>query len=246
MLQESKTSRVVRVVIVGSASPEGTLAFNDRLAWNRAVALKDFLLRNTAFPADSMTLFNGSEDWRGLRRMVAASDLYEREEILRIIDNVPVKKGRELELMKLSGGRPYLYMLEHMFPELRNAAFIKVYYENLPDPAAEALATGAALVSQGRYAEALTVLRGAAEGSGRDLLEGSAVCSRATRPEPHLFWSAPRHAGSRRRGNFWISCMRRLLRARLALWSFPGADDAHITLRQDLTTYPFLFQHLPN
>lgn len=49
MLQESKTSRVVRVVIVGSASPEGTLAFNDRLAWNRAVALKDFLLRNTAF-----------------------------------------------------------------------------------------------------------------------------------------------------------------------------------------------------
>lgn len=174
MLQESKTSRVVRVVIVGSASPEGTLAFNDRLAWNRAVALKDFLLRNTAFPADSMTLFNGSEDWRGLRKLVAASDLYEREEILRIIDNVPVTQGRELELMKLSGGRPYLYMLEHMFPELRNAAFIKVYYENVPDPAAEALATGAALVSQGRYAEALTVLRGAAEGSGRDLLEGSA------------------------------------------------------------------------
>ncbi len=86
-----------------------------------------------------------------------------------------MKKGRELELMKLSGGRPYLYMLEHMFPDLRNAAFIKVYYENVPDPAAEALATGAALVSQGRYAEALTVLRGAAEGSGRDLLEGSAL-----------------------------------------------------------------------
>lgn len=175
MLQESKTSRVVRVVIVGSASPEGTLAFNDRLAWNRAVALKDFLLRNTAFPADSMTLFNGSEDWRGLRKLVAASDLYEREEILRIIDNVPVKKGRELELMKLSGGRPYLYMLEHMFPELRNAAFIKVYYENLPDPAAEALSRGAALVSQGLYKEALEVLSSASAGAARDLLEGSAL-----------------------------------------------------------------------
>ena len=174
MLQESKTSRVVRVVIVGSASPEGTLAFNDRLAWNRAVALKDFLLRNTAFPADSMTLFNGSEDWRGLRKLVAASDLYEREEILRIIDNVPVTQGRELELMKLSGGRPYLYMLEHMFPELRNAAFIKVYYENLPDPAAEALSRGAALVSQGLYKEALEVLSSASAGAARDLLEGSA------------------------------------------------------------------------
>lgn len=247
MLQESKTSRVVRVVIVGSASPEGTLAFNDRLAWNRAVALKDFLLRNTAFPADSMTLFNGSEDWRGLRRMVAASDLYEREEILRIIDNVPVKKGRELELMKLSGGRPYLYMLEHMFPELRNAAFIKVYYENLPDPAAEALATG------GGAGEPRALCGGPDGAAGRGGGLGSrpaggfgpSVLGRRGR-SPHLFWSAPRHAGSRRRGNFWISCMRRLLRARLALWSFPGADDAHITLRQDLTTYPFLFQHLPN
>lgn len=174
-LLDSKSSRIARIVIVGSASPEGTLAFNDRLAWNRAVTLKEFLGRNTKYPGDSITLFNGSENWHGLRRMVAASDLCEREEILRIIDNVPIRQGRELELMKLSGGRPYLYMLEHMFPELRNAAFIKVYYENLSDPAAEALAAGAALVAQGRYTEALAVLRGATEGSGRDLLEGSAL-----------------------------------------------------------------------
>lgn len=174
LLMASPTSRVVRVVVVGSASPEGTLAFNDRLAWNRAVTLKEFLLRNTDFPSDSITLFNGSEDWRGLRRMVAASDLYEREEILRIIDNVPVKKGRELELMKLSGGRPYLYMLEHMFPELRNAAFIKVYYENLPDAGSEALSRGATLVSQGLYEEALAVLSSASAGAARDFLEGSA------------------------------------------------------------------------
>lgn len=175
LLMSSPTSRVVRVVVVGSASPEGTLAFNDRLAWNRAVTLKEFLLRNTDFPSDSITLFNGSEDWRGLRRLVAASDLYEREEILRIIDNVPVRKGRELELMKLSGGRPYLYMLEHMFPDLRNAAFIKVYYENLPDPSAEALSRGAALVSAGRYAEALSILPQATPGSRRDLLQGTSL-----------------------------------------------------------------------
>lgn len=174
-LMNSSTSRVARVVIVGSASPEGALDFNDRLAWNRAVALKEFLRRNTRYPADSITLFNASEDWRGLRKLVATSDLYEREDILRIIDNVPIRQGRELELMKLAGGRPYLYMLEHMFPELRNSAFIKVYYENIPDPAAEVLATGATLVAQGRYAEALTVLRGAEESSGRDLLEGAAL-----------------------------------------------------------------------
>ena len=74
--------------------------------------------------------------------------------------------------MKLGSGRPYLYMLEHMFPELRNAAFIKVYYENVPDAAAEALAEGAAQVAAGHYAEALRTLRAAEPGARRDLLQG--------------------------------------------------------------------------
>ena len=171
-IEESKTSRVTRVVIVGSASPEGTLAFNDRLAWSRAVSLKEFIERNTKLKGDAIRLFNGSEDWRGLRELVAASDMYEKNEILHIIDNVPITKGRESELMKLGGGRPYLYMLEHMFPELRNAAFIKVYYENVPDKAAEALAEGAALVAAGKYAEALETLKGAPAGTRRDFLQG--------------------------------------------------------------------------
>lgn len=174
-IMASKSSRMARVVVVGSASPEGTLAFNDRLAWNRALALKEFIGRNTEMPRDSMRLFNGSEDWRGLRELVAASDLYEKAEILHIIDNVPVKGGRELELMKLAGGRPYLYMLEHMFPELRNAAFIKVYYENVPDAAAEALSEGAAQVTAGRYEEALRTLRTATPGVQRDFLQGTAL-----------------------------------------------------------------------
>lgn len=171
-IEESKSSRVARVVIVGSASPEGTLAFNDRLAWNRALSLKEFIGNNTKLKGDAIRLFNGSEDWRGLRELVAASDMYEKDEILRIIDNVPIVKGRETELMKLGGGRPYLYMLEHMFPELRNAAFIKVYYENVPDKAAEALAKGAELVAAGKYAEALETLKGAPAGTRRDFLQG--------------------------------------------------------------------------
>lgn len=171
-IMNSPSSRVVRVVIVGSASPEGTLAFNDRLAWNRALSLKEFIGRNTEMSPDSIRLFNGSEDWRGLREQVAKSDLYEKAEILRIIDNVPVKGGRELELMKLAGGRPYLYMLEYMFPDLRNAAFIKVYYENVPDAAAEALAEGAALIAARRYEEALQTLRTATPGVYRDFLQG--------------------------------------------------------------------------
>ncbi|MCC8061622.1 MAG: DUF3868 domain-containing protein [Rikenellaceae bacterium] len=134
-LQDSPDSRVSHVVVAGFASPEGSFDSNDRLAWNRAVAIKDYLLRNSDVPADRIQLYNGSEDWRGLYLQVEKSDLYDKSQILDIIDNVPIwdpvrKTGREKELMKLDGGRTYRYLYEHFFPKLRNAAYIKIYYEN--------------------------------------------------------------------------------------------------------------------
>ena len=66
--------------------------------------------------------------------MVAKSDMAYRDRILSIIDNVPESGygglSRQAELMRLGGGEPYRYMLNNFFPELRNATYIKVYYEN--------------------------------------------------------------------------------------------------------------------
>jgi hypothetical protein len=68
--------------------------------------------------------------------MVAESDLYDKAEILRIIDTVPLfsvdgrRKERIQQLKELNGGISYRYMLEHFFPLLRNSAFIRIYYSN--------------------------------------------------------------------------------------------------------------------
>lgn len=128
MIEVSDDSRVSKIVVAGFASPEGLLAENDRLARQRAFAVRDFILANSTVHADSIHLYNGSEDWRGLRKLVAASDMEAKTEILRIIDNVPIKAGREKRLMDLAGGDPYRWMALHFFPKLRNAAYIKVYY----------------------------------------------------------------------------------------------------------------------
>jgi hypothetical protein len=74
-------------------------------------------------------------DWYALRRMVAESDMPEKGKVLDIIDNTPIwdagrNVGRHGELMRLSGGEPYRYMLRNFFPNLRNAAYIRAYYEN--------------------------------------------------------------------------------------------------------------------
>ena len=71
---------------------------------------------------------NGGEGWDELRYLVEGSEMSGKEEILQIIDKVPILKGRELRLMKLDRGVPYRYMREHFFPKLRRAGYIKVYY----------------------------------------------------------------------------------------------------------------------
>ena len=132
LLRTSEDSRVKRIVIAGFASPEGTFEFNDRLAWDRAVSIKEYIMNQTGMRDSDISLYNGSEDWRGLRAMVAASSMPERQRILDIIDTYPIKDaaGRKVrleELKKLNEGVPYRYMFDHYFPRLRNGAFIRVY-----------------------------------------------------------------------------------------------------------------------
>jgi outer membrane protein OmpA-like peptidoglycan-associated protein len=134
-LSESDDSRISRIVIAGFASPEGSATLNDRLAWDRASAVKEFLVDNSNIDPSVVELFNGSVDWKGLRDLVERSDMYQKRRILTIIDNTPVwdnarDTGRLGELMRLEGGEPYRRMLREFFPQLRQAAYIKVYYES--------------------------------------------------------------------------------------------------------------------
>ncbi|MDR2911798.1 MAG: hypothetical protein LBV38_00640 [Alistipes sp.] len=132
----SGDSRVSRIVVAGFASPEGSFDLNDRLAWNRAQAVKERIVRNSGIDPSLISIYNGSEDWAGLREIVESSSLYDRERILRIIDTAPAlsadgrRKPRLEQIKALDGGRTYRYMLENYFPRLRNGAFIQVYYRD--------------------------------------------------------------------------------------------------------------------
>lgn len=124
------------VIVAGFASPEGPVKLNDRLAWNRALAVKELLAGHTPVAPERISLYNGSVNWAKLRELVAVSDMPSKARVIGIIDDTPSstasdQDARLAELMRLEGGAPYRYMLEHLFPLLRNAAYIKVYYENL-------------------------------------------------------------------------------------------------------------------
>lgn len=135
MILHDPESKVERVVVAGFASPEGSFELNDVLAFNRAVAVKHHLLQSSGLSDDQILIYNGSVDWRGLRLLVSQSTMPHKHSILSIIDHTPVwdserQIGRLGELQRLDGGAPYRYMLENLFPLLRNGAFIKIYYSN--------------------------------------------------------------------------------------------------------------------
>ena len=59
--------------------------------------------------------------------MVDTSTLPGREDILTIIDNTDIFKGREKKLMDLQNGIPYNRMMTELFPLLRRVEIVVEY-----------------------------------------------------------------------------------------------------------------------
>lgn len=131
LIEADPNAILKHIMVAGYASPEGSLAANTRLAQNRAEAVKTFLQTRLRGNSDHLfEIYNGREDWDGLREQVAGSFLEQKDEILAIIDGYPMEdETRKTRLRQLDGGRPYRYMLDHFYPSLRSAGYVQVYYE---------------------------------------------------------------------------------------------------------------------
>ncbi|MEG2856818.1 hypothetical protein [Bacteroides sp.] len=149
-----------KIVLAGASSPEGSLLRNKDISLKRANALKSHLGEDVNSEAGLFETINIGEDWTGLRKMVETSDMQYKQQVLDIIDNVPVRQGREKQLMGLKWGRPYNYMLAHFFPKLRSAGYIRIFYESKPSPDFEKTNQAVDEYNNGAYRDALTRLEG--------------------------------------------------------------------------------------
>ena len=120
---------VSSVQLCGYCSVEGAYKMNDRLAQNRVNGFKSYLEGKYAlsshYPVEVTWV---AEDWDGLYKMIAESDMEYRQGVLSLIDRVGVFEGREKELMDYAGGVPYKYMMKEFFPALRRVE-ITVNYD---------------------------------------------------------------------------------------------------------------------
>lgn len=124
--------RVERIEVAGYASPEGPPDFNDWLGINRAKALIDYIIKQRpqyGLTEDNFVIRNGEENWEGLRRVLAQSDMPEKDAVIAIIDNEDISnEGKKLMIEKMDYGWVWHKMLKQIYPRLRCARYLSIYY----------------------------------------------------------------------------------------------------------------------
>ena len=150
--------KIDKIEVAGYASPEGRPAFNKWLGENRAKALIDYIIEHRPqynLTRDDFRIRNGEENWVGLRRVVAASDLEHKERVLQIIDdeNIPGELKKD-KIRWIDRAKTWKQMLKDIYPHLRCARYLAVYYDSTNDEAVDIINQANQMIREGKYAEA--------------------------------------------------------------------------------------------
>ena len=118
---DQKGFQLDNIEISAYASPEGSLKFNTQLAEKRQNSSAKFLkgeLKNMELDADINTKYT-AEDWEGFQELLMASNLQDKEVILRVLSMYEDPEEREVQIRNLSAG--FEELTTEILPELRRA-----------------------------------------------------------------------------------------------------------------------------
>lgn len=124
LLSRISEDELKSLTIIGSASPEGPVAINERLAGSRAQNLTDLIVSRYPSLKGKIEVVNGGENWEGLRSAVQKDDMLsaqERQDILDVIDSPLSAQEKEARLRALP---TYNHLFEDIFPSLRSASVL--------------------------------------------------------------------------------------------------------------------------
>lgn len=154
--------KVDKIEIAGYASPEGRRSFNNWLGQNRAKALIDYIIENRPqynLTPDHFRLRNGEENWPGLRRLVLASTIAEKDQVVEIIDMDLPDEEKKLKIKAMDKGKVWKKMLNEIYPHLRCARYLAVFYDSTQDEAVDMINTANQMIREGRYEEAYQTVK---------------------------------------------------------------------------------------
>lgn len=117
-----RTESLEKVSVTGYASIDGPGCLNDKLAYERAEAMKKWLGNSTNLDSDHILLNSRGEDWELFRNLVATDpNIPSKEKVLSIIDDNISEDTKDYRLKKLSDGSIWQYLAKNIFPKMRIA-----------------------------------------------------------------------------------------------------------------------------
>ena len=157
-IHSNPSYKIEKIQVSGYASPEGRPEFNAWLGENRAMALIDYIIEHRpdyGLTRETFEIVNGEENWPGLRKILVASDMDRKEEVITIIDDADLKgEAKKVEIKNMDGGRTWQNMLREIYPHLRSARYLSIYYDSTNDNAVETINAANQMIRETRYAEA--------------------------------------------------------------------------------------------
>lgn len=127
LVKNDPNTRITHIGIHGYASPEGSYQNNTRLAQGRAEALKEYVRKQYHFADSLFDVRSTPEDWEGLRRYVAGSDMQHKDVLLAIIDGPLEPDPKNWKLQTVGNRKPYDFLLKNVYPALRHSDYTVQY-----------------------------------------------------------------------------------------------------------------------
>lgn len=122
-----RMGKIQRIGLTGYASPEGTYAYNSRLAGQRVQAVKNYILQKYPETERIFVIDTVPENWQGVIEWADSSDLRYRNRVLDIITHTADPDARDKQIRQLDGNATYRRLLQESYPYLRKVEYVVNY-----------------------------------------------------------------------------------------------------------------------
>ncbi|MCD8296192.1 MAG: hypothetical protein LUC88_01310 [Prevotella sp.] len=124
---DQETLALTNIEVSAYASPDGKYDFNEKLANKRQDVSKDYVnkqLKSISLDADVTAKYT-AEDWEGFQKLVEASNIQDKDVILRVLSMYQDPEEREQQIRNISEG--FRELADGILPELRRSRLIINY-----------------------------------------------------------------------------------------------------------------------
>lgn len=142
-LQRDTLVTLDRVMVIASSSPEGSPEVNERLAYNRANQIANYLHQNLRFDENAFEVYFNDLDWALFEKLVQEDHYVPmRRELLGLIRERDLKRIKVVRFQ-----RAWDYLMDNIFPEMRSTLVV-FEYRTAAAKEAEAAAEAARIAAE--------------------------------------------------------------------------------------------------